>query len=189
MLGQIIGGLSVLLTAIYAWLTYQILRANRDTVLAMQEQNALLNRPYIVISATPEPGTIVFLLRIANVGRSPAQNLRLTLDRAVHQFGNSLEEKDLRSLHAFSNSIPVFAPGTEVSFHLGTSIQIFGGGTEVPLPQVFNVTARYSSGASSFEETTTIDLRSYFNSAVIETAEAKALSKIAEHLQRLNDRR
>jgi hypothetical protein len=121
MSSTLISAFSGLLTAIYAWLTYHILGANRDTVRSMQEQtrileeqNAALARPLVSVSVLPQPGTIIFMLRIANVGRSAAELLRLTLDKDIYQFGDDAAEKNL----------PVLAPSGEIWFYLGTSINV-----------------------------------------------------------------
>jgi len=185
-MSNIIGSLSVVLTAVYAWLTYQILRANRATVRTMQEQTESMLRPFITIWGAPIPGTILFVLSISNTGRAGAERLRLSMDRPFHQFGNERPEKNIAALNAFTEEIEMFPPGAEMSFHLGTSIQIYGGGEKGPMPQVFKVTATYNWGEKQFREVTTVDLRPLENSAIIEDASVKALEKIADTAEKMS---
>ncbi|WP_435329861.1 hypothetical protein, partial [Klebsiella pneumoniae] len=64
---------NVLLTAIFAGLTFLILRANRAAVGAMREQMEDQNRPFVTVTVKVRMGTPVIQLLIKNVGRSPAQ--------------------------------------------------------------------------------------------------------------------
>lgn len=40
----------VIITAFYAWATFEILRANKKVVEVMQEQSLAISRPYIVVA-------------------------------------------------------------------------------------------------------------------------------------------
>ena len=182
MLTEVLTGISVAITAAYAWLTYQILKANRATVKAMEEQSAALTRPYIAISAAAEPGTIVFILKIANHGNTTAEHVSLTMDRPFYQFGNG--DKNIANMNAFVGVIPSFPPRHELNFHLATSIQIYGGErTDAPLPQEFNVTATYySASGRKFVETTAINLRVLYGTAVIADQD---MEKIVTQLKEL----
>lgn len=52
----------VVITAVYAALTYGIMRANRQTVAAIKEQTEALSRPYISIAPFTLPkNSILFL--------------------------------------------------------------------------------------------------------------------------------
>jgi hypothetical protein len=181
-IAEIVGLATVGVTAVYAFLTYLILRANRATVESLQEQNVALMRPYLVVSAGPHPGSIVVVLRIVNSGRSPAENVRLSIDRAFHQFGRADEGSDLRSLHAFSNPITMLPPGTELAFHLGSTIQVLGEHTPGPMPTEFNVSAAYQFGGRSYFECTTIDLKMYLKAALLKDSQTTALEQIAKEI-------
>jgi hypothetical protein len=133
----------------------------------------------------PQPDTIIFMLRISNLGRSAAERLRLTLDQDIHQFGEASEEKNLRNLSAFSSEIPTLAPGGEIWFYLGTSIQVFGGGTPKPIPQAFSVTAQYEWANRKYHEVTAIDMRAYYGTALIMDRQTEALKDIAKAIQQI----
>jgi len=85
------------ITAWYAWLT-------RQTVDAMREQNDRLVRPYVSVRLIRD--RIDYILVVENDGRTPAENLRLDIDREFHCLGNSdfpLSEETL-----FSEGISTF---------------------------------------------------------------------------------
>src|SRR5690606_326594 len=96
---------NTLLTAMFAGLTFFILRANCAAVGAMREQMTDQNRPFVTVTVQVRMGTPVIQLLIRNVGRSPAQNLRLRLDRDFFQFGEKAEARDLAKQSAFSQPI------------------------------------------------------------------------------------
>ena len=184
---EILTAVGVVVAAIYAWLTYRILRTNQAIVRLMQDQQFASMRPYITVSAIPQAGTIVFLLRIANEGRSPAERLCLSIDRAFYQFGEKSEKKNIATFNAFTNEIPMVAPGAELIFHLGTSIQIFGGGTPGEMPQLFTISAIYHYGrVETYGETTTIDLRALYRSAVVTDSRVDELHEIANAIKALS---
>lgn len=105
---------NVLLTAIFAGLTFFILRANRAAVAAMRDQLADQNRPYVHVSVQVRMGTQVLQLLVKNVGRSPAQDLRLHIDRDFHQFGDKSEARNLAKQSAFTNPIDCLPPMSEL---------------------------------------------------------------------------
>jgi hypothetical protein len=181
---QLLAAASVVLTAVYAWLTFRILQANRATVKVMQEQSAALTRPYVAISAEADRGSIVFLLKISNRGKTAAERVSLAMDRSFYQFGDP--DKNIQSMNAFVGVMATMPPGFELTFHLGTSIQIYGGGTRGVMPQAFNITATYSSSdGRHFVETTIVDLRALYQTAVIEDRVAEQLKQIAESIKAL----
>ena len=102
---------NVLLTATFAGLTFFILRANRAAVGAMREQMADQNRPFVAVTVQVRMGTPVIQLLVRNVGRSPAQHLRLRLDRDFFQFGEKGEGRNLAKQSAFSQ--PIRASSTQ----------------------------------------------------------------------------
>ena len=101
---------NVLLTAMFAGLTFFILRANRAAVGAMREQMADQNRPFVSVSVQVRMGTPIVQLLIRNVGRSPAQNLRLRLDRNFFQYGEKGDGRNLAKQSAFSQAIDCLPP-------------------------------------------------------------------------------
>lgn len=165
-------GFLVLLTAVYAWLTYRMLQASReavavsrDAVATMREQTAALYRPYITVTTFSAPEDRILYLRISNTGQSTAENLQLKLDRSFHVGRGQSAEFDLAEAGAFTRLIQSFPPGAELNFLLGGHDDLFGrdGKEEHPLsPWSFTISAQYSSlGKPLPEENTTVDLRQY----------------------------
>src|SRR4030043_491473 len=91
----------VIITGLYAWFTFKILKANETLVEQMRNQQEATYRPYIFISPILFPENSIVFLKIKNSGLTAAQNLRLSLDKDFYQFGERREESNLRSFTAF----------------------------------------------------------------------------------------
>jgi hypothetical protein len=162
---------------LYTWLTYLILRSNRDTLRLMQQQSLAATRPYVSV-AVLEVETPLFLLRIRNSGQTPASNLRLELDQPFYQFGDKRAEKNLSSFRAFQEPIACFPPGAELLFYLAQSFVIFADNADPSVtPPVFKITATYSFADQTVKETTEIDLKAYMNTAIEHDRRTEVLEK------------
>ena len=190
----VLTGVLVFITAAYAWFTYRIMRANERTVEAVREQGEMVIRPYLEISAVAPPNSHMFMLRIANTGRTGANNVRLHLDRDFFQYGRK-DGTNLRTTVAFSQPIEQLAPGSEIRFGLAFGPQLVGDSIDEALtPPVFAVTAAYSYGRHNVTEKTTIDMRPYRDSLRVSDPIAtelagmreNELAKIATELAKLN---
>lgn len=154
--------LLVLITGYYAWTTNRILSANKEAVAAMREQSEAMTRPYIQPMLGLVPNTPIFVLKIRNIGKTTARNLRLTLDKDFYQLGN--QKRNLRDLNTFKDEISSFPPDSEFSFWLGTGPEMFAAEHNDDLmPQVFSVTASYEYAQKKVTETTTIDFRPFLS--------------------------
>jgi hypothetical protein len=154
---EILTGVLVVITAMYAVFTYRIMRANERTVEAVREQGEAALRPYLDIGAITPPNSHMFLLRIANTGRTGARDIRLELDRDFFQYGKR-DGTNLRTASAFSQPIEQMPPGSELRFGLAFGPQLVGETVDMALtPPVFTVTAVYSYGAKTVTERTVID--------------------------------
>jgi len=157
--------LLVCITGMYAFLTYRILRANRQTIDEMQKQNESYIRPYILISAFVPSASIVFCLRIKNIGKSIASNVKLEISSDFYQFGGNKESDNLKNFSCFVNQIRSIPPDSEINFELAQSFVIFGDKADpLKTPTTFVVTARYDWGNKYYTESTTIDLKPYLGS-------------------------
>lgn len=185
-MNEILTGLLVLITGFYAWATFRILKANQDMATAMARQLELQLRPYVQPFLFIHPGTNIFCLRVKNMGKSAATNLRLSLDRNLFQFGEKRDEKNLRNLIAFSQPIQSFPPSAELEFWLAQGPHLFGANVDDNVtPRIFSVTAAYEYSGKSVEETTTIDFRPYLNSDIPRHYVAHELHEILRVLQDL----
>ena len=64
----------VVITAIYAYLTFLILKANRAVVAGMQEQMEAMLRPYVTAEVNARPGSTLVQLVVKNAGKSAAES-------------------------------------------------------------------------------------------------------------------
>jgi hypothetical protein len=147
----------VVITAVYAWLTYRIARSNERSSAIMARQTDLLVRPYVEVGVFVPPKIPLFYLRIRNSGRSAARNLRLHLDRDFFQYGEA-NKNNLAKLTAFNEPIASFGPGAEMIFALAQGFVIFGEKADPKLtPQEFNVSATYDYEGGTASETSTME--------------------------------
>jgi hypothetical protein len=178
---------NVLLTAMFAGLTFFILRANRAAVTAMREQMADQNRPYVSVTTQARLGTQIIQLAIRNVGRSPAQNLRLCIDRNFFQFGEKGEARNLAKQSAFSQPIDCLPPMAELLFDLGMGFKIFESGADPSIsPHTFEVSADYEYGKSKYSEKTHVDLRPYMGTSVPHHPVVEELERVRKSIDNLS---
>jgi len=178
----------VIITGFYAWSTYRILKANERVVEVMNDQAEAITRPYISVTSFLEPDNPIFYLRITNTGKTPANNLKLSLDRPIYIFGQNKEENNLASYPAFNQTIASFHPGTEIVFHLAPSFTIFGEKTnENVLPKSFTVLAEYSYGNKTVKENNIIDIQAYFNSNMPHNPYVRKLKDLTEAVNKISN--
>ena len=177
---------NVLLTAAFAGLTFFILRANRATVAAMREQMADQNRSFIAVTVQVRMSTLVVQLLVKNVGRSPAQHLRLHIDRDFFQFGEKIEGRNLAKHSAFSNTIDCLPPMSELLFDLGVGHQIFAAGADqAAYPHTFTVSAKYAHAPNKYSEQTHVDLRPYMGTSVPQHPIVEELERVKKSIDKL----
>lgn len=166
MINELLTATLVVITGIYAYLTYRMAKSSEASVEAMREQAEAFLRPYITVAPFVRPHTPFLYLRVKNTGQIGAQSLRLTLDRDFYQFGEKQKpDKNLRELSAFSTPIDSFPAGTELIFALGQGWVLFGESADPEVsPVQFCITAAYEFLGKRVEEHTRIDLRPFIGS-------------------------
>jgi hypothetical protein len=174
-----VGKVNVFFTAVFAALTFFIVRANREAVEVMREQMANQNRPFVTVSVRARTGTPIIRLSIKNVGRSPAQNLRLHIDRDFFLFNG---KKNLADMSAFTQSINSLPPTSELLFELGRMNTDFGPGK---CPYTFMVSAEYDDGEKKYSEKTDVDLYPY-NNPIWDDPLVETLVKIEKSIDKLH---
>lgn len=180
-------GVLVIVTGVYAWITFRILKVNERTLGFVSDQTEAISRPYVTVAVLTVPNSPMFYLRIANTGRTGATEVRLEMDRDYFDNGRK-DGRNLRTLTAFQQPIGELAPGSELVFMLGSAVTVFAKDTDPAItPQVFEVRVPYRYGGKQVAETTVIDLRPYFLSIdrpdpLIDEIQAirKELEKIAQ---------
>ncbi|RVC09170.1 hypothetical protein, partial [Mesorhizobium sp. M7A.F.Ca.CA.002.15.2.1] len=101
----------VVITGVYAWLTYKIAHSNKMMVIEIQKQIEVQTRPVIALNIEIQHHTI-FVARIWNRGSSSAENLKLTVDRDFYRFGETVgESKNISDMYIFKNTLAALAPG------------------------------------------------------------------------------
>lgn len=180
---ELLTALLVVVTGFYAYVTRRILRANEAVVAAMREQSEALTRPYVVVSPYVPPKGWIFYLRIRNIGKTAAKNLRLNLDRDFFRFGERQTDNNLASYNAFSLPTATFPPDAELLFYLAQGPDLFGESADDQVtPQVFTVTASYSYGDRTVTEETQVDLRPFLESAIPPDALVDKLDEVKKEL-------
>ncbi len=172
-------GALVLITGFYAWVTHGILRITQD-------QTEAFNRPHVTIALYNLPRNPIIYLKIANTGRTSANNLRLTIDQDFFAFGERKEHRNIANFSAFKEEIQSFLPGAELIFALAQGFVLFGDEADPECtPTVFNVTATYSYAGKAVTETTTVDLQPYFSAQLPPDSMIDALKGIREELKHI----
>jgi len=170
----------VLITALYAYLTYRMAKASEASVLAIRDQSEAMLRPYITVTPFIRPHTQLLYLCVKNSGRMGAQNLHLTMDRDFFQLGEQdRSDRNIRIMNAFSVPIDSFPPGAELIFALGQGCVIFSKNAQPDVsPTKFTITAVYEFLGKKVEEVNRIDLRPYISTE-------GELNPIVEELERI----
>ena len=184
---EILTAVLVLITAFYAWATFKILKANEKVVQVMQEQSEAMTRPYITISQTLEPDNPIFYLNISNTGSTPARNLKLTLDKPFHKFGEESKDRNIGTFVAFNQPIDAFAPGASITFSLAQGFVVFANDAdEAILPKRFSITAEYEYGIDKkVKEEHVVDLRPYVNADIPQEALIRKMTDLIKTLEKI----
>ena len=77
---EFLTALLVIITSFYALVTYRIQKANERVVEAMREESENIYRPYVTATPFVEPSNKIFYLRIVNLGKTAATDLRLAIE-------------------------------------------------------------------------------------------------------------
>ena len=166
MVMEALTGVLVLVTAIYAYLTYKLAQSSAASVAAMERQNWEASRAFVVVAPFVRPHTPFLYLRVSNSGRSSALNLQLQIDRDFFQFAEARKpDQNLRSKTAFTQVIDAFHPGQELIFALAQGWNIFGDKAQSEAcPAKFSVAATYDCLGQRVSESNPIDLTAFMGS-------------------------
>lgn len=175
----------VFITAIYAYLTYRIVKASEASVEAISTQSEVMLRPYITIASFIRPHTSLLYLRISNSGRTTAHNVQFSIDKDFFQFGDmGQSNRNLRTISAFSSPIDSFPPGTELNFCLGQGSVLLGkDAKEEATPSQFSITATYEFIGKQVSEVSRIDLRPYIGTEADRDPVAEELERIRKVME------
>ena len=159
---------------------------------AMTQSNLALTRPYVVIDfeLTPSIGldgrvnTSSVCVRIENVGRTPAKNLRMKVDHPFapaekpDESGWELAVTELNRVMDGQTVIKSLTHIRPLKYYLDEAGDIMGSDDAAERP--WTVTASYEdSDGHKFEETTTLELR-HWRLAMIVTDPLVRISKMVQ---------
>jgi hypothetical protein len=179
------GLLNVLILAFYTYATFRILKANQSVVNAMQEQTEAQLRPYVVAHVTTRIGSTLMLLEVQNIGRSPALNLSLRMDKDFF-FNAEKEGQNIAQLPVFTQPIDALASGARLQFVLGVGHTVFSESeSDSVCPKVFAINADYQFGGRQYVENNPIDLRPMSHSVAIQDPVADEIKMLRECLEKV----
>lgn len=178
----------VLITAFYAWATFKILKANQNVVREMQASTVAFLRPYIMITPMVRAGESMMFLRIQNAGRSPAQHVRLTIDKGFYRFDKSEEKDNISTYPIFQSEIIGLPSGFSMDIDLGRGIDLFGEKSSNQLrPLQFSIKCQYKYGDLQFDERIDIDLQVLKHAAVSTDTIVTSIQNINRSLTNIRD--
>lgn len=176
-------GILVVITGIYAYLTYKMMQTSKESVKIALAQSEAMFRPYIVFEPFVRPNTPFIYLRIKNTGKTAAKNVTLKLDRDFYQFAE--KDKNLRETTAFSSTFDSFAPDSEILFGLGQGWILFSETADKTItPTQFSISANYSYLEKEITEIHQIDLRPFVGSEGAKDPVVEELEKIRKTLEK-----
>lgn len=165
-------------TAIYAGLTYWL-------ALTTSKQVWENNRAQIVASLTLHQGGNVMHLVVKNVGRGPARNCRLSVDRDVH---STLTADTVAGTTAFTRPIHALPPESAWHFALGQPHVWLSSEDRDKFPMLFMVTAEYETGGKLVSETHDIDIEALLYGPAIRDDASKYFFDMPQKFDRQSDK-
>lgn len=156
-----VAGIGVLIvTAVYAWLTHRLAKV-------AEKQNWEAGRARVVVSVGSNQGGQLFLLEISNVGLGSAENLKVQVNKPLHQ---QLEQnKAVTDAPFFTDGLRAFPPSKVVKFALGVSFRWLNPKTDRSLhPLTFDVEVRYRTLGREITETFPIDIEQQYSLSAME---------------------
>ncbi len=173
----------VIVTALYAFITYKILMANQQSVQSMKLQYISYIRPYVVTEIYIATNAY-FYLKIKNAGVSNAENLKLNINKSFYTLAKNRPEEDISKRYEFNNIIKSFPPKSELVIQLAHGSQLYSDKYDEGLtPLQFQITAQYNYGIEKFNEELNIDLKQYENMILLREPITEELHKMNELLK------
>ena len=151
------------------------------TISAANKQLMETLRPYVVAKLSIADGSF-FMLDIVNIGKLPAKNMILRMDRDFYSFGDG---ENIRDNSAFRSITPSFAPGEKLSFYLSQGFNLDNNSDGIDkTPKSFTIYISYEFKGNTYKDDYPIELVRYFGAAAIKTSDDHLL-KISEYLEKM----
>ncbi len=172
-MNEILTAILVVVTAVYAWVTFRIMRANeRSTAIASKQTEDSL-RPYVYYDFSYDPPCIDG--RLENFGKTAAYDISVSLEPSL----GVVHSKKKGSGCIIDHPTSYLPPTRQIVEFLGTWDEVTANDTNL----VYHGSITYRDGAGQqYSEAFTIDLHSRHD--MLHTPPPCA----AEELKKLNDR-
>lgn len=174
----------VVITGLYAFFTYKILKANQNSVSAMQKQMEASSRPYVTARISMQVGEPFFYLNIENIGKTAAKNLILSIDKDFFQYGEKKAERNIKEFPVFKNNVSELPAGTHLFYPLISSVDILSDSADTELvPREFSVTAEYAYfNKKVVKEVFHFDLSAYQNCIALKDPIVTAINAVTKEI-------
>ncbi len=161
--------LLVIITAVYAYLTWRMAKEMQLTRIADL-------RPYLTVDVVLV-GSIFYLV-IRNRGKSAAENVKLDFDKDVEV----MWKKKFSEFVIFQSGITFFGPGKEYVISLGLHWTFLGEKADAEkYPKSFTISAEYKYLDNlRAKETTVINLEEFLNTRAYPNEIAKVIENIGD---------
>lgn len=184
---EVLVALQIVLVGVFAWFGFRTLKVAERALADIRDHFEEDRKPHVTVAVDVE-SLPLFHLRIANDGRMPASDLRLTISRGFDSFGDP--EQNLAQSASFNQEIASFPPGSELFFPLAEASTIFGAVADgMATPSRFWVTASYRHEDEIVEKATEIDLDAYREAVPRPNRLATEIRKIRESLAAIPEER
>ncbi len=178
---EILTAALVVITAIYAFLTWKIARSNDRMVKHLEQVYQESHRPIVLAYLTFRQETVV-RLTVKNFGASPAYELQLAMNKDFYQFNH---DQNVRSFELFSRPFSIFPPNYQVDIDLAQSFNFDKMDGELNrTPSEFKVHMKYQSDSKTYESDVSIDLKTFFQ-LHIEKTSSERLEEIVKGIEKL----
>ena len=136
-------------------------------------------RPFIVVSVDVEQRSM-FMLSVANIGKVPARNVRVTFDELPHSSITSLDE-----VRMFNEPIPTMPPGHKYSAYWEVTFRVFDEKKDYEHPLTYRAQVEYEDleGNEFGPEDYILDLRIFEGQA----ADPKGMPELVKAVEGLRD--
>lgn len=150
----------LVITGVYAWLTHRLAKAAESQIWEA-------SRARVVASVGTNQGGQLFLLEIVNIGSSPAENLRVSVSRALHrQLGQNQAITDAPFFKQGVRSFPARQPA---KFSLGVSYRWLDPKTDRSFhPNTFDVIVNYKTHGRAIQDIFPIDIENQFSLSAVD---------------------
>lgn len=174
---ELLTSLLVIITGVYAYLTFRLVEGSRASVAAMKAQIEATTRPYVHFDLEPYGNLVEASLR--NTGLTAARRVTVTIAPPL----KVAVAGEIRPFRLGEVPLALLAPNRELREYVGRREHVRSLSDDLR----FSVSIRYENAAGHiYDEAFSVDLSGLFEMAyVARPTTAKELQKIAETLKEI----